>query len=91
MHWPVEDLGPAQTLWAFKIRSRIILKSFEKSFKIEFFLPPGAGGKVDFPLLYEKSDPLAAGRSDGVHTTPGVRFFTFNFSAVSTFISGFQL
>jgi hypothetical protein len=26
-------------------------------------LPPGAGGKVDFPLLYEKSDPLAAGRS----------------------------
>jgi hypothetical protein len=26
-------------------------------------LPPGAGGKVDFPLLYEKSDTLAAGRS----------------------------
>ncbi len=31
--------------------------------KLSFFLPPGAGGKVDFPLLYEKSDPLAAGRS----------------------------
>ena len=30
---------------------------------MEFFLPPGAGRKVDFPLLYEKSDPLAAGRS----------------------------
>ena len=26
-------------------------------------MPPGAGRKVDFPLLYEKSDPLAAGRS----------------------------
>ena len=26
-------------------------------------MPPGAGGKVDFPLLCEKSDPLAAGRS----------------------------
>ena len=24
---------------------------------------PGAGGKVDFPLLYEKFDPLAAGQS----------------------------
>jgi hypothetical protein len=27
------------------------------------FLHPGAGGKVDFPLLYEKFDPLAAGQS----------------------------
>ncbi len=27
-------------------------------------MPPGAGGKVDFPLLYEKTDPLAAGRSE---------------------------
>ncbi len=26
-------------------------------------MPPGAGGKVDFPLLYEKSDPLPGGRS----------------------------
>ncbi len=26
-------------------------------------MPSGAGGKVDFPLLYENSDPLAAGRS----------------------------
>ncbi len=24
---------------------------------------PGAGGKVDFPLFYEKIDPLAAGQS----------------------------
>ena len=30
---------------------------------MEFLLPPGAGRKVDFPLLYEKSDPLAAGQS----------------------------
>ncbi len=27
------------------------------------FLRPGAGGKVDFPLPYEKIDPLAAGQS----------------------------
>jgi hypothetical protein len=30
MHWPVEDLGPAQTLRAFKIR----LKSFKIILKI---------------------------------------------------------
>jgi hypothetical protein len=27
-------------------------------------LHPEAGGKVDFPLLYEKLDPLAAGQSE---------------------------
>ena len=32
---------------------------------------PGAGRKVDFPLLYEKTDPLAAGQSWVADPDPG--------------------
>jgi hypothetical protein len=53
----------ALTCGAFKVR----LGSFSLNLKARFlFSPPGAGGKVDFPLLHEKSSLsilVAAGQS----------------------------
>jgi hypothetical protein len=48
MQWPVEDLGPAQTLCAFKIRLKIIKNHFKNHLKLSFFCLPGPAGKSIF-------------------------------------------
>jgi hypothetical protein len=48
MQWPVEDLWPAQTISAFKIRLKIILNHFKTHLKLSFFCLPGPAGKLIF-------------------------------------------
>ena len=46
-------LGPARILGALKIRLKL---------KLQFLFASRSPREVEFPLLYEKSDPLAAGQ-----------------------------